>query len=41
MLDKKIKEKELYKDALFYKLKEKGYSTKKAEFLIKRFFNDK
>jgi hypothetical protein len=41
MFDKKKKEKELYKDAMFYKLKDKGHSSKKAEFLIKRFFKDK
>ena len=41
MCNKKKKEKELYKDAMIFNLINKGYSPKKAEFIVKRFFNDK
>ena len=41
MFDKKKAEKELCKDAMYYNLINKGYSPKKAEFIVKRIFNDK
>lgn len=31
---------ELYKDMMYYNLIDKGYSPKKAEFIVKRFFKD-
>ena len=41
MLDKKKAEKELQKDALYFNLINKRYSPQKAEFIVKRYFNDK
>ena len=41
MFDKKKAEKELQKDALYFNLINKGYSPQKAEFIVKRYFNDK
>jgi len=41
MIHKKKEEKEFYKDAMYFNLINKGYSPKKAEFIVKRIFSDK
>ena len=41
MSNNKKAEIELYKDMMYYNLINKGYSPKKAEFIVKRFFKDK
>jgi hypothetical protein len=39
MINQKNEEKEFYMYAMYYKLINKGYSSKKAEILVKRIFN--
>jgi hypothetical protein len=41
MIHKKTDEKEFYKDVLYFNLINRGYSPKKAEFIVKRIYSEK
>ncbi len=41
MIDIKKEEKELNKDAMYFRLIHNGYSFNKAEFMVKRMFRDR
>lgn len=41
MIQKKIQEKKFYQDAMYFNLIHRGYSPKKAEFIVKRILNNK